>query len=310
MTSARSGATAYALLGPTASGKSRLALELAAQLPLEIVSLDSAQVYRGMDIGTAKPTREQRGRVPHHLIDIVDPDAAYSAGRFRADALRAVQEILGRGRIPLLVGGTMLYYRALVSGLDALPAADPATRAAIDAEAAARGWAALHAELAQVDPKAAQRIPPGDAQRIQRALEVWRLTGTPISSLQAARAEPLPFALKSFAIVPSDRTALHRRIAERFDGMLAAGLIEELISLRQRYRLAAELPSMRAVGYRQAWSYLEGMCDRTAMRDKAIAATRQLAKRQLTWLRSFKDVESLAEPDARPLATRMKSRIA
>ena len=310
MTSACSGATAYALLGPTASGKSRLALDLAARLPIEIVSLDSTQLYRGMDIGTAKPTREERARVPHHLIDIVDPDEGYSAGRFRADALRAVQEILGRGRIPLLVGGTMLYYRALVSGLDAMPAADAATRAAIDAEAAARGWAALHAELARVDPKAAQRIPPGDVQRIQRALEVWRLTGRPMSSLQTARAEPLPFALKSFAIVPSDRAALHRRIAERLDAMLAAGLIEELVALRQRYRLSAEMPSMRAVGYRQVWGHLEGEHDRAVMRDRAIAATRQLAKRQMTWLRSFKDVESLAEPDAHQLATRMKSRIA
>ena len=299
------GDTAFVLLGPTASGKSRLALELAARLPLEIVSLDSTQVYRGMDIGTAKPSREERARVPHHVIDIVEPDEAYSAGRFRVDAVRAVQGILARGRIPLLVGGTMLYYRALVSGLDALPAADPATRAAIDAQAASRGWAALHAELAQVDPRAAQRIAPGDAQRIQRALEVWRLSGRPMSSLQTASAAPLPFALKTFAIVPADRAALHRRIAERFDAMLAAGLIEELTSLRARYRLSAELPSMRAVGYRQAWEFLAGACDRATLRDKAIAATRQLAKRQLTWLRSFRDIESLTEPDWNQLAARM-----
>ncbi|TAN52977.1 MAG: tRNA (adenosine(37)-N6)-dimethylallyltransferase MiaA [Betaproteobacteria bacterium] len=310
MTSARSGAIAYALLGPTASGKSRLALELAAHLPLEIVSLDSAQVYRGLDIGTAKPSREERARVPHHLIDIVDPEDAYSAGRFRVDAVRAIEEILAHGRIPLLVGGTMLYYRALVSGLDALPAADPATRAAIDAEAATRGWAALHAELARVDPVAARRIAPGDAQRIQRALEVWRLTGKPISSLQTAAAAPLPVALKSFAIIPPDRAALHRRIAERFDAMLAAGLIEELVALRQRYRLSAEMPSMRAVGYRQLWGCLEGEYDRAAMRDKAIAATRQLAKRQMTWLRSFRNVELLAEPDANALAARMNSTLA
>ncbi|TAK42183.1 MAG: tRNA (adenosine(37)-N6)-dimethylallyltransferase MiaA [Betaproteobacteria bacterium] len=310
MTSARSGAIAYALLGPTASGKSRLALELSARLPLEIVSLDSAQVYRGLDIGTAKPSREERACVPHHLIDIVDPEDAYSAGRFRVDAARAIEEILAHGRTPLLVGGTMLYYRALVSGLDALPVADPATRAAIDMEAAARGWAAMHAELARVDPVAARRIAPGDAQRIQRALEVLRLTGKPISSLQTAAAAPLPFALRSFAIIPSDRAALHRRIAERFDAMLAAGLVEELVALRQRYRLSAEMPSMRAVGYRQVWGYLEGEYDRAVMREKAIAATRQLAKRQMTWLRSFRDVELLPQPDANGLAARMNSTLA
>ncbi len=303
------GGTAFALLGPTASGKSRLALELAARLPLEIVSLDSAQVYRGMDIGTAKPSREERARVPHHLIDIVDPDESYSAGRFRVDAMRAIEGILARGRIPLLVGGTMLYYRALVSGLDALPAADPATRAAIAAEAAMRGWTALHAELAQVDPKAAQRIASGDAQRIQRALEVWRLTGRALSSFQTGAGAELPFHLVGFAIVPPDRALLHRRIQERFDAMLETGLIAEVQSLRRRYRLSADLPSMRCVGYRQVWGCLEGEYDRAVMRDKAIAATRQLAKRQMTWLRSFKDVELLAMPDANQLAARMRSGI-
>jgi tRNA dimethylallyltransferase len=302
--------TAFVLLGPTASGKSRLAIELAAHLPLEIVSLDSAQIYRGMDIGTAKPSQDERARVPHHLIDIADPDEAYSAGRFRNDALRAVQQILTRDRIPLLVGGTMLYYRTLVSGLDDLPAADPAIRAAIDADAAARGWVVLHAELAQVDPKAALRIAPGDAQRIQRALEVWRLTGRTLSSFQTGAGAELPFRLVSFAIVPPDRALLHRRIQERFDAMLEAGLIEEVQSLRRRYRLSADLPSMRCVGYRQVWSYLEGGYDRAVMRDKAIAATRQLAKRQMTWLRSFKDVELLAVPDAHQLAARMRSGIA
>ena len=301
---------AYALLGPTASGKSLLALELAARLPLEIVSLDSAQVYRGMDIGTAKPSQDERARVPHHLIDIADPEDAYSAGRFRNDALRAVQEILARNRIPLLVGGTMLYYRTLISGLDDLPAADPAIRAAIDAEAAARGWVALHAELAQVDPKAAQRIAPRDAQRIQRALEIWRLTGRALSSFQTGAGTELPFRLVGFAIVPPDRALLHRRIQERFDAMLEAGLIEEVQVLRRRYRLSADLPSMRCVGYRQVWGYLEGEYDRAVMRDKAIAATRQLAKRQMTWLRSFKDVELLAVPDANQLAARMRSGIA
>jgi tRNA dimethylallyltransferase len=292
----------YALLGPTACGKSRLAMQLAARLPIEIVSLDSAQVYRGMDIGTAKPSREERARVPHHLIDVVEPDAAYSAGRFRADALRAIDDILARGRIPLLAGGTMLYYRALVAGLDALPAADPATRAAIDADAAKRGWAALHAELARVDPQAAQRIAPGDAQRIQRALEVWRLTGRPMTALHTASAPPLPFALRTFAVVPADRAALHRRIAERFDAMLAAGLIEEVSALRARYRLSASAPSMRCVGYRQAWQFLERAIDGAALREKAIAATRQLAKRQLTWLRALRDVQTFAAPDADALA--------
>lgn len=301
---------AYALLGPTASGKSRLALELAARLPLEIVSLDSAQVYRGMDIGTAKPSSGERARVTHHLIDLVTPEQAYSAGRFHNDALRAVQDILARGRIPLLVGGTMLYYRALVSGLDALPTADPAMRAAIDAEAARLGWAALHAELARVDPKAAQRIAPGDAQRIQRALEVWRLSGRTLSSFQTGSGSELPFRLVSFSIVPRDRALLHRRIQERFDAMLEAGLIDEVRSLRRRYCLSVDLPSMRCVGYRQVWGHLEGEYDRAVMREKAIAATRQLAKRQMTWLRSFKDVELLAEPEANQLAARLKSGIA
>lgn len=304
MTSERSGAVAYALLGPTACGKSRLALELAARLPIEIVSLDSAQVYRGMDIGTAKPTRAERARVPHHLIDILDPDEAYSAGRFRIDALRALNDVLARDRIPLLVGGTMLYYRALVSGLDALPQADAATRAAVDAEAAERGWPALHAQLARVDPKAAQRIAPNDAQRIQRALEVWRLTGKPISSLQTAAAAPLPFFLKTWAIMPADRALLHRRIAERFDAMLEAGLIDEVRALRSRYRLTADSPSMRAVGYRQVWCHLEGEYDHDTMRDRAIAATRRLAKRQVTWLRSFREVEIVGGANVAAFATR------
>jgi tRNA dimethylallyltransferase len=300
---------AYCLLGPTASGKSSLALELAARLPIEIVSIDSAQVYRGMDVGTAKPSRAERDRVPHHLIDILDPDQRYSAAQFRDDAIRAVEGILSRECIPLLVGGTMLYYRALVAGLDTLPAAEPAIRKEIDDEAARLGWPALHAELAKVDPQAAQRIAPNDAQRIQRALEVWRFTGRPISSLQTAAAAPLPFALKSFAIAPADRGALHQRIADRFDAMLEAGLIDELKSLRQRHALAPELPSMRCVGYRQAWGYLEGEYGAPEMREKAIAATRQLAKRQLTWLRSFKDPEPVVEPDIATLVKHMDQRM-
>jgi tRNA dimethylallyltransferase len=296
---------AFALLGPTASGKSRLAMALAERLPLEIVSMDSAQVYRGMDIGTAKPGAAERARVPHHLIDVLDPDRSYSTGRWRTDAITAVQEILRQGKAPLIVGGTMLYYRALVGGLDALPQADPQVRAAIDEEAATRGWPALHAELERVDPKSARRITAGDTQRIQRALEVWRITGKPLSALQGATRGALPFTLKAFALVPADREALHARIAKRFDAMLKGGLTEEVKRLRSRYRLTLGMPSMRAVGYRQVWQHLEGELDERAMREQAIAATRQLAKRQLTWLRSFREVEHIAD-DVQRLAERMR----
>jgi tRNA dimethylallyltransferase len=296
---------AFALLGPTAGGKSRLAMALAERLPLEIVSMDSAQVYRGMDIGTAKPGAAERTRVPHHLIDVLDPDRSYSTGRWRTDAISAVKEVLGKGKVPLIVGGTMLYYRALVGGLDALPQADPQVRAALDAEAATRGWPALHAELERVDPKSARRITAGDTQRIQRALEVWRITGKPLSALQGATPGALPFTLKAFALVPANREALHARIANRFDEMLQAGLTGEVKRLRSRYRLTLGMPSMRAVGYRQVWQYLEGELDERAMREQAIAATRQLAKRQLTWLRSFTDVEAIAD-DAQRLAGRMR----
>lgn len=286
---------AYCLLGPTASGKSSLAFELARRLPLEIVSLDSAQVYRGLDIGTAKPSREERARIRHHLIDLVEPVERYSAARFRSDAIDAIEDIFSRNRIPLLVGGTMLYYRALVAGLDALPSAEPEIRRQIADEAAERGWPALHAELASIDAAAAERMSPNDSQRIQRALEVWRITGRPMSALQTGRAQALPFELRAFSLVPQDRGELHRRIAERLDAMLKAGLIDEVESLRQRYALSADLPSMRAVGYRQVWGYLEGEYDRAEMRERAIAATRQLAKRQLTWLRSFSTVKPAEE---------------
>jgi tRNA dimethylallyltransferase len=283
---------AYALLGPTASGKSTLALEAAEKLPLEIVSMDSALVYRGMDIGTAKPSAAQRARVPHHLIDLIDPDEAYSAGRWRREALARIQEILARRKIPLLVGGTMLYYRTLTGGLDTLPPADAQLRGEIDADAARRGWPALHAELARVDPKTAQRLAPHDSQRIQRALEVWRLTGRPLSTLQGGARQDLPFELKGIALMP-ERAVLHERIAQRFDAMLELGLIDEVQALRQRYRLSAAMPSMRAVGYRQVWEYLEGRYDKEALKEKAVAATRQLAKRQLTWLRSFHGLQRL-----------------
>jgi len=266
-------------------------MALAQHLPIEIVSMDSAQVYRGLDVGTAKPSAAERARVPHHLIDVLDPDRSYSAGRWRADAIAAVKDILGRGRVPLIVGGTMLYYRALVGGLDALPQADAEVRAQINAEAASRGWPALHAELEAADPKSARRISPGDTQRIQRALEVWRITGKPLSALQGQTRAALPFAVKAFALVPAERDALHERIARRFDAMLKAGLVDELKALRSRYRLTPGMPSMRAVGYRQVWQYLEGEIDARAMREQAVAATRQLAKRQLTWLRSLGDLE-------------------
>ena len=278
---------AFALLGPTASGKSTLAMELAARFPLEIVSVDSAQVYRGMDIGTAKPSLAERKRIPHHLIDLLEPTESYSAGRFRADAVRAIGEIQGRGKIALLVGGTMLYYKALAQGIDALPVAEPGLRAQIDARAARHGWPALHADLARVDPVAAARLSPNDAQRIQRALEVWELSGKPISELQRSANAELPFTLKAFARMPEDRAELHRRIAERFDRMLKDGLVEELRALRKKYELHPGLPSMRCVGYRQAWSFLEGEYGKAELREKGIASTRQLAKRQLTWLRSL-----------------------
>ena len=282
--------TAYAILGPTASGKSTLALALAKKVGLEIVSVDSAQVYRGMDIGTAKPSAAERESVPHHLLDVIDPDQSYSTGRWRTDAIQRIADILDRKKIPLLVGGTMLYYRTLVAGLDTLPQADPAIRREIDADAERRGWPALHAELEKVDPKTARRIPPTDSQRIQRALEVWRLTGKPLSQLQGVANTDLPFKLKAFALIPSDRDALHKQIAQRFDAMLKAGLIDELKNLKTKYKLAAGMPSMRCVGYRQVWEHLDGKLDQPTMRDHAIIATRQLAKRQLTWLRSFPDL--------------------
>jgi tRNA dimethylallyltransferase len=282
--------TAFALLGPTASGKSALALRLAGEHPIEIVSVDSAQVYRGMDIGTAKPGAADRVRVPHHLIDLVDPHERYSAGHFRTDAIRVVGEILQRKKTPLLVGGTMLYYRTLVAGLDALPAADQETRNSISAEARARGWPAMHAELGSIDPKAAARIMPNDAQRIQRALEVYRISGNTLSALQRGANEPLPFSIRGYALIP-ERAELHRKIEQRFDAMLRVGLIDEVKELKKRYNLNADMPSMRAVGYRQAWSFLEGRIDEKDLREQGIAATRQLAKRQVTWLRSLPGLE-------------------
>jgi len=279
-------------MGPTASGKSALAATLAGHFPVEIISVDSAQIYRGMDIGTAKPSVAERRSVPHHLIDIVDPTGSYSAAQFRSDAVRLIREITARGRIPLLVGGTMLYFKALREGLSELPESDAALRARIDAEAAERGWPALHAELAKIDAPTAARLKPSDAQRIQRALEIYRVTGKPMSQLLGRTKSALPFRLLELALVPSDRAELHRRIESRFDAMLERGLVEELRALRERHALRPGLPSMRCVGYRQAWQHLEGEFGRNELRDRGIFATRQLAKRQLTWLRAMKTVRS------------------
>jgi tRNA dimethylallyltransferase len=273
-------------MGPTGAGKSDIALELAERFPFEIVSVDSAQVYEGMDIGTAKPDLATRARVPHHLIDIRDPAVSYSAGEFVRDAAEAMQRIWARGRQPLLVGGTMLYFHALSEGLAELPQADARIRERIDEEAASAGWASLHAELAQVDPQAAARIHVNDPQRIQRALEVYRATGTPITRLQHNRGRVFEgVQVLELALAPRERADLHRRIARRFEAMMAAGFLDEVRALFARTDLTAEHPSMRAVGYRQAWTFLAGRCGLDEAKEKAVAATRQLAKRQLTWLR-------------------------
>lgn len=284
-------ATVLCLTGPTASGKTDAALAVAQRLPVEIVSVDSALVYRGMDIGTAKPDSAIRKAVPHHLIDIRDPDDPYSAAQFCEDAKRVMGEIVARRRVPLLVGGTMLYLKSLLEGLDELPPANAEIRAAIDARANSLGWPALHAELAAIDPRAAARIKPADSQRLQRALEVFQLTGKPMSALLGARNErQSPYRYRVSALVPSDRAVLHQRIEQRFDQMLGHGLVEEVRQLRARFKLAPDMPSMRAVGYRQAWQFIEGEIDLAALREHGIAATRQLAKRQLTWLRSMPHV--------------------
>lgn len=287
---------AIALLGPTASGKSALALAWAQRLGGEIVSIDSALVYRHLDIGAAKPSREELAQVPHHLIDVRDPWQTYSAAEFAQDARTAIEQIIARGRIPILAGGTGLYFQALTDGLAEMPEASPGLRAIISADAAVRGWPALHAELAQVDPAAAAKIKPTDPQRIQRALEVFRLSGRPISAWQ--RDPPgarLPVRMLRLVLAPSDRTVLHGRIARRFDAMLDGRFLDEVRALRALPQMRAapaplDLPAVRAVGYRQAWQFLEGEGDAATFRERAIAATRQLAKRQLTWLRARHDL--------------------
>ena len=293
---------AICLMGPTASGKTALALALADRLDCGLVSVDSAQVYRGMDIGTAKPEPAVLARYPHRLIEIRDPAEPYSAAEFRRDALTAIGEILAAGRMPLLVGGTMLYFRALIHGLAEMPGADPAIRAGIAALAEREGWDAVHRRLAAVDPASAARIDPGNRQRVQRALEVYLASGRPMSSLHAAQspAADLPCRLLQLALVPADRAALHRRIAARFQAMLAAGFLDEVRALKARGDLHPDLPSIRSVGYRQAWDYLDGRVSRQEMSERAIAATRQLAKRQLTWLRSWPGLEILPGDEPEP----------
>ncbi|MDD5177457.1 MAG: tRNA (adenosine(37)-N6)-dimethylallyltransferase MiaA [Sterolibacterium sp.] len=280
------------ILGPTASGKTDLALKLAERFPVDIISVDSAQVFRDMDIGTAKPDATTLARFPHRLIDLITPEERYSAARFRDDALCEMTAIAASGRVPLLVGGTMLYFKALREGLANLPPADAPLRAEIDAAAATHGWPALHAELARLDPVTAARLQPTDAQRIQRALEIVRLSGKPLDVLFAAQsAAHLPYRVLALALVPQDRAILHQRIAARFAEMLAAGLVEEVESLRRKYRLDAGTPSMRCVGYRQVWEMLEGRLPRSELPDRGVFATRQFAKRQLTWLRSMPGIE-------------------
>lgn len=296
------------LLGPTGSGKSALAMALAQRFPLEIISVDSAQVYRGLDIGTAKPTTAERAAVPHHLIDIRDPVERYSAADFVRDASAAMAEVRARGRFPLLVGGTMLYAKALLEGLSDLPGADAALRARIDDEARVLGWPALHARLARVDPLAAQRIGPHDAQRIQRALEVFELTGRPMSVL-FERRDAQSRQLTISALLPADRGLLHQQLAERFDRMLANGLLDEVRALQQRGDLTPHLPSIRSVGYRQAWAHLDGATDAMQFRAAAIAATRQLAKRQMTWLRSL-SIDQQIDPQREDALARLGERVA
>jgi tRNA dimethylallyltransferase len=292
-----------ALAGPTASGKTAAALEIARHHAVEIISVDSALVYRGLDIGTAKPTPQEQAAVVHHLIDIRDPLHAYSAAEFVRDASTLIQDISARGKLPLLVGGTMLYFKALADGLDDMPPADGAVREALTLEAAEQGWAAMHAQLAVVDPVTAQRLAPADSQRIQRALEVYRVSGLPLSHFHAAKAEAsvaAPSQRLLISLEPNDRAWLHARIAQRFDSMLAGGFLDEVKTLRARGDLHIDLPSIRCVGYRQAWEALDGLWPLAQLRDKGVFATRQLAKRQITWLRSMpqRHIVACDAPDA------------
>ena len=275
------------LMGPTASGKTDLAIQLRQQLPVEVISVDSALIYRGMDIGTAKPSKAELALAPHRLIDICDPAESYSAANFRTDSLREMQEISAQGKIPLLVGGTMLYYKALLEGLSPLPSADDKVRSEIEAKAALIGWAGLHQELSKIDPISAQRINPNDSQRINRALEVFYLTGKTLTELTAQKGEALPYDILQFAIAPEQREVLHLRIEQRFHKMIELGFQQEVEKLYRRPDLNENLPSIRCVGYRQMWEYLRGDYDHDEMVFRGICATRQLAKRQITWLRGW-----------------------
>lgn len=283
------------LMGPTASGKTAAAVNLVAQLPVELISVDSALVFQGMNIGTAKPDAATLAHAPHHLIDLIPPTAVYSAAQFRTDALRLMAEITAKGKVPVLVGGTMLYFKALIDGLAVLPEADLTVRAAIETDAQALGWPALHARLARIDPLTAARLQPADSQRIERALEVYAISGQTLSSLIAASplSTPLPYRVLNLGLIPTDRAVLHARINARFITMLEDGLLDELRTLQTQYPLHPDLPSMRCVGYRQAWQYLAGEIDAAALQATGQAATRQLAKRQLTWLRSMPDVHPI-----------------
>lgn len=278
------------LMGPTASGKTELAIRLRQRFPIELISVDSALIYKGMDIGTAKPSAEEQAAAPHRLIDILDPSESYSAADFRRDALAQMEEITAQGKIPMLVGGTMLYYKALLEGLSPLPAANPEIRAQIDKEAQEKGWLALHDELRQIDPVSAERIHPNDPQRLSRALEVYRISGKSLTELTQQKGDPIPYRVKQFAIAPKERSELHRRIELRYEKMVEAGFEQEVKDLYQRPDLHADLPSIRCVGYRQMWGYLDGEYSFDEAIFKGVCATRQLAKRQITWLRSWKDL--------------------
>ncbi len=284
-------------MGPTASGKSAIAMNIAQYFPVEIVSVDSAQIYRYMDIGSAKPDQVAQKSVPHHLLDLIEPHESYSAAKFRSDALAAMQAIVARGRIPLLAGGTMMYFKILREGIAELPSAHAHLRDELEQAARSEGWPAMHSRLKLLDPVAAAKIQPGDSQRIQRALEVCYLTGKPMSVLQAQAQEKesrnyFPYRVVNIALLPGDRTILHSRIAQRFDKMLTMGLVEELSKIRQQFPVTADMPSMRCVGYRQAWRYLDNQINLAKMQETGVIATRQLAKRQLTWLRSMHDMQS------------------
>jgi len=278
------------LMGPTASGKTELAIRLRQKYPIEIISVDSALIYKGMDIGTAKPDAHEQELAPHRLIDILDPSESYSAADFRRDALKEMNDIVAEGKIPLLVGGTMLYYKALLEGLSPLPAADPEIRQQIEKEAIELGWDALHDQLKAIDPVSAERIHPNDPQRLSRALEVYRISGKTLTELTKTKGEPLPFRVKQFAIAPKERAELHRRIELRFEKMVENGFEDEMKALYARKDLHPDLPSIRCVGYRQMWDYLDGNCTLDEAIFRGVCATRQLAKRQITWLRSWDDL--------------------